>query len=411
MTPGFVADHYRKERFHFCEPGFPEMKFFFGNDRGPAAFPGTLPGGTMRLRQCFAPLAAVLFLLLPSAGGLAARDLHGRYLIDHDYRPSGALARTGWLSDYYPGLLGTPGDSRVYFFEGTRPGGTLFVGGGTHANEIAGIMAAVVLIENLHVEAGRVVVVPNLNSSAVTHKDPEAGMPAYAIRGPAWISVATPSGVRFFKCGSRVTSTAHQGVSDPAGGYVHPDSGEAPLPGWESRNLNRAYPGRTDSGLTQKIAYAVMRLLERENVDIAFDYHEADAGGRLADMVVAHPKNSATAAGALLDLELDHGLVLKLEFSNPGFRGLSHREWGAGTGAEAFLTETPNPAMVPDAPADVDVVHDPIHPLGARVAKHLYATLAAVRVYGEANPDRAIVLSGIPGYRALVVDGIGPYLR
>jgi len=341
----------------------------------------------------------------------AAQDIHGRYLIEHDYRPSASLRRVGWLSDYYPGLLGTPGDSKVYVFEGRRPGGTLFLGGGTHSNEIAGIMAAAVAIENLDVEAGRIIVVPNMNNSAVTHQDKEPSMPAYTSRGPSWIALDTPSGRRFFKYGSRATNAAHQGIPDPVGGYVHPDSREAPLAAWEFRNLNRAYPGRGDSGLTQKIAYAVMQLLIREKVDLAFDYHEADVGGRLANMMVANPKNIEIAAAALMDLDLDHGISFKLEPSNMEFRGLSHREWGAGTGAMAFLTETPNPAMSRDAKDDVDVINDPSNPLALRVATHVACTEAVVKNFNAAYPAKGIVFSGLPTYEQLCEKGVGAFLK
>jgi len=345
------------------------------------------------------------------AQSAAASNLHGLYLIHHDYRPSASLTKTGWLSDYYPGLLGTPGDSKVYYFEGKNPGGTLFVGGGTHSNEIAGIMAAVAMIENLKVEAGRVIVVPNLNNSAVTHQDKEPSMPSYTSRGPSWISLDTPSGRRYFKYGSRATNMAQQGVPDPLGGYVHPDSKEAPLPAWEFRNLNRAYPGRTDSGLTQKIAFSIMLLLNKEKVDLAFDYHEADVGGRLANMMVANPKNIGLAAAAVLNVDLDFSLTLKLEPSNMEFRGLSHREWGAGSGAASFLIETPNPAMVRDAADDVDVVNDPQNPLGLRVATHLAGTEAVVGVFNETHPEKSILFSGLPGYRQLLENGLGPYLK
>ncbi|MBU0928876.1 MAG: succinylglutamate desuccinylase/aspartoacylase family protein [Spirochaetes bacterium] len=338
-------------------------------------------------------------------------DVHGRYTIAHDYRPSPSLSRTGWLSDYYPGLLGTPGDSRVYYFEGRKPGGTLFIGGGTHANEIAGIMAAVVAIENLRVDVGRVIVVPNLNSSGVSHLDKEPSQPDYTTVGPAWIRLKTPSGVRFFKYGSRCTNLAHQGVADPDGGYVHPDSEEEPLAAWEFRNLNRAYPGATDSGLTQKIAYAVMLLLRSERVSVAFDYHEADIGGRLANMMVAHPKNIDIAAAAAMDVDLDFGLSMKLEPSNLFFRGLSHREWGSGSDALSFLTESAHPGMGQGSAADTDVVDDPRSPLGSRVALHLACTEAVVRAYNQAHPDASIVFSGLPGYEALVADGVGPFLK
>ncbi len=356
-------------------------------------------------------ILASLCLGSAAAQSAAASDLHGLYLIHHDYRPSASLTKTGWLSDYYPGLLGTPGDSKVYYFEGKNPGGTLFVGGGTHSNEIAGIMAAVAMIENLKVEAGRVIVVPNLNNSAVTHQDKEPSMPSYTSRGPSWISLDTPSGRRYFKYGSRATNMAQQGVPDPLGGYVHPDSKEAPLPAWEFRNLNRAYPGRTDSGLTQKIAFSIMLLLNKEKVDLAFDYHEADVGGRLANMMVANPKNIGLAAAAVLNVDLDFGLTLKLEPSNMEFRGLSHREWGAGSGAASFLIETPNPAMVRDAADDVDVVNDPQNPLGLRVATHLAGTEAVVGVFNETHPEKSILFSGLPGYRQLLENGLGPYLK
>jgi len=362
-------------------------------------------------RAAIVLLAASLCLGAISAQPSTNPDVHGRYLINHDYRPSSSLTKTGWLSDYYPGLLGTPGDSKVYYFEGKTPGGTLFIGGGTHSNEIAGIMAAVTIIENLKVDTGRVIVVPNLNNSAVSHQDKEPSMPAYTSRGPSWIGLDTPSGRRFFKYGSRATNMAHQGVPDPVGGYVHPDSKEAPLPAWEFRNLNRAYPGRTDSGLTQKIAYSIMILLNQEKVDLAFDYHEADVGGRLANMMVANPKNIDIAAAAVLNVDLDYGLTLKLEPSNMEFRGLSHREWGAGSGAAAFLIETPNPAMAQDATDNADVVNDPTNPLGSRVATHLAGTKAVVDVFNETNPEKSIVFSGLPSYEQLLEKGVGPYLK
>ncbi|MDP2791737.1 MAG: hypothetical protein Q8O15_08300 [Rectinemataceae bacterium] len=362
-------------------------------------------------RLLISVIAALVFLGTVGAQASTAQDIHGRYLIDHDYRPSSSLTKTGWLSDYYSGLLGTPGDSKVYYFEGKQPGGTLFVGGGTHSNEIAGIMAAVTMIENLKMETGRVIVVPNLNNSGVSHLDKEPSMPGYTTRGPAWIGFETPSGTRYIKYGSRATHLAHQGVPDPKGGYVHPESNEAPLSAWEFRNLNRAYPGRTDSGLTQKIAYAVMALLREEKVDLAFDYHEADVGGRLANMMVAHPKNIGIAAAALLDMELDLGILLKLEPSNLEFRGLSHREWGSGTQAASFLIETPHPGMSADAPADVDVINDPVSPLGTRVATHLAGTAAVVRVFNEDNPGKSIIFSGLPSHEGLLEKGVGPYLK
>lgn len=366
----------------------------------------------MHMKRFFAVLLTLsIGLTLLGAQPVATQDIHGRYTINHDYRPSSSLTKIGWLSDYYPELLGTPGDTKIYYFEGKKPGGTLFIAGGTHANEIAGIMAAVLILETVQVEAGRVIVVPNLNSSGVSHLDKEPDQPEFTTRGPAWISLTTPSGERYFKYGSRCTNLAHQIVADPVKGYVHPDTNEDPLPSWEFRNLNRAYPGKTDSGLTQKVAYAVMILLKQERVSVAFDYHEADLGGRLANMIVSHPKNINLAAAAVMDIELDYGLLLKMEPSNLAFRGLSHREWGSGTDAMSFLTESPHPGMGADASPYTDVVNDPRSPLGVRVAMHLASTEAIVRAYNEGNASTSIVFSGLPAYEELTVKGVGAFLK
>jgi len=67
--------------------------------------------------------------------------------------------------------------------------------------------------------------------------------------------------------------------------------------------------------------------------------------------------------------------------------------------------------MVADAPPDADVVNDPENPLGSRVAKHLYATAAVVRIFSDGHPDKAIQFSGLPGYQDLAGNGLGPYLK
>ena len=123
------------------------------------------------------------------------------------------------------------------------------------------------------------------------------------------------------------------------------------------------------------MAFGIMQLLTAEQVSVAFDFHEAGPESRLAWMVVANPKNLATAAAALFDLEAQ-GLVMKLERSSETFRGLSHREWGDATKAQAYLFETPSPSMVNDTKG-VDFVNDPKLPLSKRVGGQL-ATFAAV---------------------------------
>jgi predicted deacylase len=165
-----------------------------------------------------------------------------------------------WLSQYVR-LRDTPGDSAVYVLDSGEPGATLLVVGGTHANEIAGMAAATLLVERAEPTRGRMIVIPRLNSSGLTYVD--ASNPQ-----PSWIRLDAASGTRYLRYGARFVHPLHQGQSDPER-YILPGS-TATLPGEEQRNINRAYPGLVDGPLTQRVAAAVMELILREGVDIAW---------------------------------------------------------------------------------------------------------------------------------------------
>jgi hypothetical protein len=182
------------------------------------------------------------------------------------------------------------------------------------------------------------------------------------------------------------------------------------LDGDEARNLNRAYPGVADGTLTQRMAYGIVQLLKIEQVTIAFDFHEAGPDSRLAWMVVAHPKNLETAAAAVLDLE-SQGLTMKLEPSSETFRGLSHREWGDETKAQAYLFETPSPSMATNAKG-VDVVEDRRLPLSRRVGGQLASFAAVVAACNADGPSgTAVTLFGIPSMADVTKAGVGAFLR
>ncbi len=319
----------------------------------------------------------------------------------HDIRAGAAVTTVKRLSAYLPSIAETPGDTAVYVFEGTAPGATVVVLGGTHGNEIAGMMAATLLVERARVLRGRLIVVPHANNSAVSYTDPLRP-------GPEWVHVTTASGERTFKYGARRTRPEHQGAPDPPK-YRHPNSTEE-LDGTEVRNLDRAYPGDERGPLTQRVAAAVMRLLRAEHAALAFDLHEAGPESRLAWMIVANPKNIDLGALAVLALE-EQGLSMKLEPSSEGFRGLSHREWGDATDARAFLFETPNPGQV-EQPAGVDVVDHPEYPLGKRVGAHVATLLAVIAAYNDSVPEAARVeLADLPSMREMARDGLGKYLK
>jgi predicted deacylase len=126
----------------------------------------------------------------------------GAATILHDVRPGPGISRVTWLSDWVPGLEGTPVDTRVFILEGSTKGDTVFVLGGTHENEIAGIMTALLLVEKARVVSGRLIVITNGNNSAATWNE--------RLGEPAWIALNTRSGTRFFKYGSRLTNPVHQ---------------------------------------------------------------------------------------------------------------------------------------------------------------------------------------------------------
>lgn len=344
-----------------------------------------------------------LSLFLVCAAGPAAAQVAvppGSH-VTHDIRPGPGVTSTRLLSSWAPSLLNTPGDTRVFVLDGQEPGATVVVIGGTHGNEVAGIMAAIVLVERVRVQKGRLIVIPHANNSAITDVDPQRP-------GPPFITVGTPGGDRHFKYGSRRTRAAHQGAPDPPL-YVHPASSEE-LPGAEARNLNRAYPGAADGTLTQRIAFAILDLIKAEKAALAFDLHEAGPESRLAWMVIAHPKNLDMAAAAVFELEVQ-GLSMKLEPSSASFRGLSHREWGDGSAAMAFLFETPSPSMVDDT-SRVDFVNDPRLPLAKRVGGHLASLAAVLAAYNaEAGAGATVAWLDLPTMAEVEKAGVGAFLK
>lgn len=77
------------------------------------------------------------------------------------------------LSDYFPGIRNTNGDTPVYIMKGEAPGGATLVLGGTHPNEPASHITAVCLIELCLPRTGTLIVIPRANNSAFTHNDPQ----------------------------------------------------------------------------------------------------------------------------------------------------------------------------------------------------------------------------------------------
>ena len=349
----------------------------------------------MNLKHFQKPAAALAscFLALAAFAGSAGSN--------SEIRPGPGVSRVGKLSDYLPSLAGTPGDTFVYYLEGRESGGSVFVAGGTHPNEIAGVVAATVLIEHARVQKGRLIVIAHANNSAASYPDPFRKVPPF-------ISIKTHGGERHIRYGARFTKPGDQGAKDPEK-FRNPNS-KQDLDGREARNLDRNYPGRTDGNLTERMAWAIIEVLKKESVDAAFDFHEAKAGSRLALSLEVNPKSIDIAATAILDLDAG-GIKMKLDSSPEEFRGLSHKEWGDATKAHAFLFETPNPAMGNNNP-NVDFVNDPQYSLAKRVGLHLSSFLAVLNSYNQsATPALTIKMQDVPELNDLVKSGLGAFLK
>jgi predicted deacylase len=343
----------------------------------------------------------LLILLAVAPQPVLSEEAPGSPSFAAEAMPAPGRARTAMLSDYLPSLAGGPGDTPVFIIEGRKPGATLFVCAGTHGNEIAGVVAAAIIAEKAEVEQGRLIVLPRANRSAAFYPDPDKP-------GPPSIRIGTAKGERVFLYGARRTRPEDEGRPDPPL-FLYPGS-RLTQNGNEARNLDRNYPGRPDGGLTTRVAFAISSLIEKEGVDIALDLHESDPESKLAWIIVANPKNVDYAAMAVLDLEAS-GIRMAVDASAAEPRGLSHREWGDGGKAMAFLVETPNPAQAAP-PGAGDAANDPGMPLSLRVSVQLATLAAIVSACDEGLPEGSrIVLEGIPAPRQVSASGLGAFLE
>lgn len=363
------------------------------------------------------------WLSVVAACGLAAwvtpefRRLHTADVIV----PGAGVTLVQRLSDWFPPLRGGAGDTPVFVLGTPGSGGTALVLGGTHADEPAGYLTAVLLVERVRVERGRLLVIPRANASGFTHN---IGQEAH----PAMIVIDTGRGARHFTYGARATNPVHQ-WPDP---QVYTHSSGQTLSGSETRNLNRAYPGRAEGSLTERVAFAITSLIRREAVDIAIDLHEAAPEYPVVNTIVAHERAMEVAALANVNLQ-GEGLDIGLEPSPHNLRGLSHREWGDATATLALLVETTNPAQgrlrgrtdtglvlrgrdrfYVDA-ARRGLLSVPFDeggwPLDVRVARHVTTVNELLGVYSSMAPDRPVILNGVPDFDDLIARGLGQFLQ
>ena len=366
-------------------------------------------------------MAVVLLVAVAVVCTLAAREFMSMNRPD-EIIPGPGVKNIGALSKYLGSLAGTSSDAPVYFLESGKPGATVLVLGGTHPNEPAGFITAVVLVEHVRPLEGRFIVIPQACASGFTCTDPLEGYPQS-------YSLQSKSKVRTFRFGSRGSNPISE-WPDPLVFLQYP-SGQQ-LSGNETRNLNRSYPGRPDGTVTERIAFAVMQLIDQEKVDYAFDLHEAAPEIPIINAIVTHEKGKEVAANALFTLETEN-LQFALEMSPVNFHGLSHREWGDRSAVFPFLMETSNPiqgrlrgktdtALILQGTDEeykeaaqlgtMRITYELSgEPLARRVGRHLRGIQAILNASMESAPEKRIVLDGLPTYEQVLERGVGAYLH
>lgn len=327
------------------------------------------------------------------------------------------------LGDYFEPIRGTANDCNIYFLEGKEPGATIFVLGGSHPEEPAGRLTAWILAENAVVEKGRLILVLSANRSGSTvTRVGGAYPPEYPIK-TAW-------GEQRFRMGDRWTNPLDQ-WPDPEVFIHYPSKQE--LAYVDIRNLNRTWPGRPNGTLTEKTAYAFMEMIRKEKVDVAIDMHEAELQYPVISTIVTHQRGQDLATMAAMMLSDDEGFKIGTEYSPVNLHGLSHREIGDHSPAISLLFEAPQPFL--DATRGVTSVeqlltgkdefvvkagkHGLLYekidekgwPIAVRVGRHNSAFLQVATTWTEDNPEKPIVITGVPKYAEVIEKGVGAFLK
>lgn len=365
-------------------------------------------------------LMAAAFIALLVLGGVPLYR-HRHYAVPIVAGPG--VTRVARLGDFCPSLNGTAGDTMVFVLEGREPGGKAVIMSGTHANEPAGLLADLIIIENAVVEKGTLFVIPSFNNSAGRNTRPGDGYPLY-------YDIPTDWGRKRFPMGNRDASPLDQWPDPDV--YIHYPERQR-LSYIDARNSNRTWPGRPDGPLMERVTFAAMELMRREKVDVAVDLHGAETMFPVTNCIVAPERSSRIATLASLTVKATEGFDSHVEPSPPGFRGLSHREIGDYSETAPFLLEAPIPFLdQPTGPKTVQFLldgKDPFllslagkkklfvpydasgWPMDKRVGQHLSVTLEILRQFSKRTPGREIVVRGVPRCADVMKNGTGRYFH
>src|SRR6266702_4980488 len=337
--------------------------------------------------------------------------------------PGPGVSEVKWLSDYYPELRGTLGDTRLYFMRGKEPGGKFLVLGGTHCDETAGEVSALVLVEHAIVKKGTVIVVPQMNNSGWTNNYPQEAHPQF-------IHLPTADGnQRTLRLGSREGNSGEL-WPDPEVFVQYPHRQR--YSGEEIRNPNRSWPGRPNGTFEEMVTYGFQMLHRQEHIDMQVDMHEGQPEYPFINALSSHKRAADLGSAAVLEMQM-HDLNRGMETSPTAFRGLSNLEMGDQfKDLYAFTSETVNPLQgkfrgITDEFLTVDGV-DAFYTKAAKLGK-LFApwpeggSPLKLRVGRDLQEIQALTTAlhdttgidieweSIPDYKDLMEHGVGYYLN
>lgn len=369
-----------------------------------------------------ATIRKVVFLLVfLTLAGIAAKGFLELRHFKETVIVSETFTEKRMLSDWLPNLKNTWGDTPVYFFDSGAPGATTLIIGGDHPYEPAGSIAAYVIMENLQITSGRVIVVPRSDMSASTQGIVGNGYPQF-------LHIPTSWGQQVYRIGDRETAPLDQ-WPDPFT-YVHYPSGQN-LAYQDIRNLNRAYPGRPNGTLTERMGFAIMELIRNEKVDLTIDFHEASLMYPVVDTYVAHQRAEELAYLAAMFSQQE--MPMRSEVSPKNLHGLAHREFGDFSDTLSVLVETAEPfidrvvgrvteQLMIDGKdeflqraADKGLLYtsydiNNAQTIDNRVGRLLTSAYQLINVYNMINPDNANNAT-FPLYTDVMTNGIGYYLQ
>ncbi|CEM60372.1 succinylglutamate desuccinylase [Treponema phagedenis] len=317
------------------------------------------------------------------------------------------------LSEYFEGLKGTAADTPIYIMRGEETGGKVLILGGTHPNEPSSNLSTIVFIQNVKSKKGTIFIVPYTNRSGFTHNDAQEA-------SPRDMHFTTRDGEEVvYRFGSRASNPIHQWPDPDV--YIHASSGQR-LSGSETRNINRAYPGRADGTLTEKAAYGIVQLIQKEGIDLTFDLHEASPEYPVINATVSHEKGMDIGAVGVMNLQLQ-GIDMTLEPSPVNLHGLTHRELGDFTETVPLLMETANASQgrIRGATnetlaltgkdkfyvksAKMGLLYVPYdeagHPIEERVGRHLQGIIEYTKAFGTMYENKKIEFENCPTYEKI----------